>query len=160
MPGFSVGIDLVEFDALRGMERNTRFLQKVFTARERRYCQGKSNPLPFLAARFAAKEAVIKAVGLLYRKPFYSDIEIVKMPTGAVTAAVAGYPGIQVAVSMSHGRHSATAVAIVRHAVPETRAPSRPIRQRRGPYCLHRRVPVRSRKRRIRIEEAPYGFSD
>lgn len=111
-PGLSVGIDLLEYDVFRGMERNARFLKKVFTARELRYCRGKSDPLPSLAARFAAKEAVIKAVGSLRKKLFYSDIEIVKMPAGSVKTKLTGCPDIQVVVSISHGRHSAVAVAV------------------------------------------------
>ena len=134
MPGPSVGIDLVEFDAFRGVEHNKHFLKKVFTLRELRYCQGKSNPLPFLAARFAAKEAVIKAIGSLNKKLFYSDIEIVKMPTGSVKTALTGCPDIRVAVSLSHGRHSAAAVAIAEHTGQKVRAGSQPARKRRGSH--------------------------
>lgn len=57
-----VGVDLIECARLQSaLERHgERFLQRVFTAGERAYCLGMKNPVPHLAARFAAKEAVAK----------------------------------------------------------------------------------------------------
>ncbi len=59
----SVGIDLVECARLqKALDRQGElFLKKVFTEGERSYCVGMKNPAPYLAARFAAKEAVAKA---------------------------------------------------------------------------------------------------
>ncbi|MCC5834461.1 MAG: holo-ACP synthase [Opitutales bacterium] len=59
----SVGIDLVECARLqKALDRQGElFLKKVFTECERSYCMGMKNPTPYLAARFAAKEAVAKA---------------------------------------------------------------------------------------------------
>jgi len=58
-----VGIDLVECARLqKALDRQGElFLKKVFTEGERSYCMGMKNPTPYLAARFAAKEAVAKA---------------------------------------------------------------------------------------------------
>jgi holo-[acyl-carrier protein] synthase len=59
------GIDLVEIDQLRGaMARNPAFEARVFTASERAYCHARPDPLPHFAARFAAKEAALKALGI------------------------------------------------------------------------------------------------
>lgn len=111
-----VGIDLVEFDTFQDAERNPRFLKKVFTAAEIQYCRKKRDPLPSLAARFAAKEAVIKAVGSLGRSVFYSDIEILKRANGSIAAVLTNCPGIRVAVNISHGRRSAVAVAMAKRS--------------------------------------------
>ena len=61
----AVGIDATDIprvdEALRRF--GTRFLERVFTAGEITYCTGRRNPAPHLAARFAAKEAAMKALG-------------------------------------------------------------------------------------------------
>ena len=58
-----IGIDLIETERIRGVweRQKDRFLERVFTAGERAYCLKMKDPVPFLAARFAAKEAVSKA---------------------------------------------------------------------------------------------------
>jgi len=57
------GIDLVHVPRLREvMEGNPAFEERVFTAGERAYCRAKADPFPHFAARFAAKEAVLKAL--------------------------------------------------------------------------------------------------
>ena len=60
-----VGVDLVELDRIRGaLERHgERFLDRILTAGEREYCYRRRDPVPHVAARFAAKEAVVKALG-------------------------------------------------------------------------------------------------
>jgi holo-[acyl-carrier protein] synthase len=58
------GVDLVHVPRLRAaMEGQTRFEEEVFTEGERAYCRGRADPYPHFAARFAAKEAVLKALG-------------------------------------------------------------------------------------------------
>ena len=60
-----IGIDLVEIPRLRRVvERwQERFLHRVFTEEELAYCMSRRDPIPHLAARFAAKEAALKALG-------------------------------------------------------------------------------------------------
>jgi holo-[acyl-carrier protein] synthase len=60
-----VGTDLVEVDRIRGaLERHgERFLHRIYSDEEIAYCQKQRDPHPFLAARFAAKEAASKAFG-------------------------------------------------------------------------------------------------
>ena len=57
-----LGADIVEIDRVRGVlqRQGERFLQRVFTAEERAYCDAKPHPHKHYAARFAAKEAVSK----------------------------------------------------------------------------------------------------
>jgi holo-[acyl-carrier protein] synthase len=58
------GIDLVNVARLKAaIEENPRFEEAVFTAGERAYCRRRADPFPHFAARFAAKEAVLKALG-------------------------------------------------------------------------------------------------
>ena len=60
-----VGIDLLEIDRLeRALERHPRLAERVFTQAERDYARERARPARHLAARFAAKEAVVKALGL------------------------------------------------------------------------------------------------
>ena len=60
-----IGIDLVQIPRMRRVvERwQDRFLERVFTAAELAYCRSRRDPIPHLAARFAAKEAALKALG-------------------------------------------------------------------------------------------------
>jgi holo-[acyl-carrier protein] synthase len=57
-----IGADLIEVARIRGIleRQGRRFLERVFTEEERAYCEGRADPHPHLAARFAAKEAVSK----------------------------------------------------------------------------------------------------
>jgi holo-[acyl-carrier protein] synthase len=58
------GVDLVHVPRLRAaMEAHARFEQEAFTEGERAYCRRRVDPWPHFAARFAAKEAVLKALG-------------------------------------------------------------------------------------------------
>lgn len=61
----SIGNDIVSNDRIRKAvdDFGDRFLKRVFTEEEIEYCKNKKDPIPHLAARFACKEAFIKAVG-------------------------------------------------------------------------------------------------
>lgn len=107
----SVGIDIIEFESLRDLEKKPKVLKTLFTPRELRYCKKAKNAVPYLAARFAAKEAVIKALGTLGKNVFFSDIEIVKAPNGSVRVVLKRFKNISVMISLSHGKRSAVAVA-------------------------------------------------
>jgi holo-[acyl-carrier protein] synthase len=66
VPGVrGIGVDLAQIPRLRRvLERwDERFLRRVFTEQEIAYCRARRDPVPHLAARFAAKEAVLKALG-------------------------------------------------------------------------------------------------
>ena len=79
------GIDIASIPRIeRSLERFAeRFLQRCFTRREQDYAQGRRRPATHLAGRFAAKEAVLKALGTGWRSGIaWTDIEILSMPTG------------------------------------------------------------------------------
>ena len=60
-----IGTDVTSLERIRElMERHgERFMKRIFTAKERKYCEAFKDPVPHLAARFAAKEAAYKALG-------------------------------------------------------------------------------------------------
>jgi holo-[acyl-carrier protein] synthase len=115
-----VGIDLIEIARVRrALERHgDGFRGRCFTAAERAYCESKPNPAQHYAGRFAAKEAVGKAIGSgVYFT--WLEIEISGRPKPGVhlsgrTAAFADRVGAgQIEVSMTHSRELAAAVALV-----------------------------------------------
>lgn len=73
---YGIGIDLVRIDRMKDAadKWGRRFLERIFTEKEITYCYRKTEPYPSLAVRFAAKEALIKAMGEGFI-PF-TDIEI------------------------------------------------------------------------------------
>ena len=111
-----LGIDLIEYESFEGIQDDVRFLKKVFTIEEVSYCRTKSDPLPYLAARFATKEAVIKALGQLDEDIFYSQIEILKRENGSIKVILKEHPHFVVKVSLSHGKRSAIATALATRA--------------------------------------------
>lgn len=116
----SLGIDIIEIDRMReALRRRPRLALRLFTERERGYCQRRADPAPHYAARFAAKEAAAKAVGRWLR---WHEVEVVvdrsgrpQLSLSGLSAALAGVPeGVQLLVSMSHGRdHAIACVALV-----------------------------------------------
>lgn len=81
-----LGIDIIEIDRIKKVvesETGKRFLEKVFTTPEIQYCKsGKTYRFNSLASRFAAKEAVAKALGTGIRNFSWTDIEIVNDKLG------------------------------------------------------------------------------
>jgi holo-[acyl-carrier protein] synthase len=110
-----VGIDLLEIDRLeRAMERYPRLAERLFTQAEREYAAARARPGRHLAARFAAKEAVVKALGMSGGFGL-REIEIVagEPPTVRLSGrAAATAAGRRVSISLTHSRDNAAAVAI------------------------------------------------
>ena len=111
-----VGIDLLEIDRLeRALERHPRLADRVFTEAEREYATARARPGRHLAARFAAKEAVVKALGLSGGFGL-REIEIVAGEPPAVHLsgrAAAAAAGKSVAISLTHSNDFAAAIAIL-----------------------------------------------
>jgi holo-[acyl-carrier protein] synthase len=77
------GVDIAEVGRIKvAVDRfGERFLKRVFTPAEVRYCMGKHNAAERLAARFAAKEAGMKAIGTGLRHGVtWQDVEVLRMP--------------------------------------------------------------------------------
>ena len=125
----TTGVDFIEIDRVAGiLERyGDRFLRRIFTPGEIAYCRGRA---PNLAARFAAKEAVMKSLGTGFRGVGWRDVEVVRAPSGAPSPRLHGRArrraerlGVtEIAISLSHSRGYAMVVAVAsRPDTEETR---------------------------------------
>jgi holo-[acyl-carrier protein] synthase len=112
-----VGIDLLEIERMeRALARRPRLAERLFTDAEREYATKRARPAQHLAARFCAKEAVAKALGLEVWNPH--DVEIVAT-SGPPSIKLAGHAavkaetlGVEVQVSLTHSKGMAGAVAV------------------------------------------------
>jgi len=89
----SNGIDLVEVARIANSlkDHGEHFLRRVYTENERAYCLKKAKPEHSLAARFAAKEAVMKCLGTGWTDGVgFTQIEVVRGPKGAPGIALSG----------------------------------------------------------------------
>ncbi len=87
------GIDIVEVPRVKAaIERfGERFLQRIYTTGEIQYCRSKHNAVERFAARFAAKEAALKAIGTGWRGGVtWHDVEVRRQPSGKPTVAFSG----------------------------------------------------------------------
>ncbi|HEX4519567.1 MAG TPA: 4'-phosphopantetheinyl transferase superfamily protein [Gaiellaceae bacterium] len=125
-PAPLIGIDLIEPDRLRERLDRTRGLDlELFREGELDYCKRQADPVQHLAARFAAKEAVIKALGIDGWDPL--EIEVVSggertrvLLHGDVAARAAAL-GVVVTISLTHLPTLAGAVALAMPRTGETR---------------------------------------
>ncbi len=117
------GVDLVHLPRIARAwgEHRERFLQRIYTAAEQTYCLECKDPVPRLAGRFAAKEAVMKLLGTGWTGGVeFTDIETLPDPAGrpvvtlqGVSAKIAAALGIrQILISISHSGEYAIASAI------------------------------------------------
>lgn len=113
MASLSVGIDIVEVPRVGRLIRRRRFLERVFSAREAAYCRGKKNAAQHFAVRFAAKEAVYKALGR--GGVPHRDIGVRNRPDGKPEVELRGVLKRfekKISLSLSHTAKYAAAVAI------------------------------------------------
>lgn len=124
MAVIGLGTDLARATRFRRFleQQKTALLERLFTAGERDYALGKSDPAPFLAARFAAKEACLKAFGLGWREGIsWHDMEVVRDALGRPdllltgrAAEIAGQLGVnKIHLSYSHEGDYAVATVIL-----------------------------------------------
>ena len=115
-----LGVDICEIDRMeRALARHPTLRERVFTAEERAYCDSRARPAESYAGRFAAREAVIKALGG-YRGRGWQEISVTRSPSGAPAIRLEGNAkaradvlGIsKVLVSFTHERSSAVAFAV------------------------------------------------
>ncbi|HEX9891190.1 MAG TPA: holo-ACP synthase [Actinomycetota bacterium] len=115
-----IGVDLVDIDRVRRMlDRHPRFRERVFTPAEVAYCESKASPAERYAARWAAREATIKALGGI-RGLRYHDISVGRHRSGAPVILLEGQAKLraeergvrQVLVSFSHERAMAAAFCV------------------------------------------------
>jgi holo-[acyl-carrier protein] synthase len=86
-----IGVDLCEVDRMRtALARTPTLRQRLFTDEEQAYCDRRPDPSERFAARFAAKEAVLKAMRLGVGACKWREIEVVKAPSGAPSVRLHG----------------------------------------------------------------------
>ena len=119
-----VGIDIIEVARVEASYEKfgERFLKRILHAGEIAYCLSHKAPGPFIAARFAAKEAISKAFGTgIGAQLGWQDMEVARRESGEPyvilhglgAALLAQRGGRIVLISLSHTRQHATAVAIL-----------------------------------------------
>ncbi|MEE9448467.1 MAG: holo-ACP synthase [Ignavibacteriaceae bacterium] len=117
-----IGIDIIEIERIKdSIEKyGDRFLDKIYTANEIKYSLNKFNKYQHLAARFAAKEAVYKAVASGWKEGIsWLDIEVFNDPSGIPEIKPSGKlktflsTDKQLKISMSHSDNYVTCVAII-----------------------------------------------
>ena len=117
-----VGIDIIEIERIKDsiVKYGDRFLDKIYTANEIKYCSKKFNKYQHFAARFAAKEAVYKAVASGWKEGIsWRDIEVFNdlsgipeiKPYGKLKTFLSNDK--QLKISMSHSDNYVTCVAII-----------------------------------------------
>ncbi|HEX6230548.1 MAG TPA: holo-ACP synthase [Actinomycetota bacterium] len=115
-----LGVDICEIARMeRALRRHPTMRERVFTEEERAYCDSKARPAESYAGRFAAREAVIKALGG-YRGKRWRDISVTRAPSGAPAIRLEGNAkaradalGVdRVLVTFTHEKTSAVAFAV------------------------------------------------
>jgi len=118
-----VGVDIIEVERIRRIvgSHGDKFLGRVFTDREIRYCRRCAHPEQRFASRFAAKEAVLKSLGLGWQQGTrFRDVEIQTNALGAPAVELHGRTlqmsaqlGIRrFHLSLSHDKHYAVAQVV------------------------------------------------
>jgi holo-[acyl-carrier protein] synthase len=115
-----IGNDIIEIARMRqSIERHGQhFLNRLFTQREQDYCFKFKDPIPHFAGRFAAKEAIVKALGVGFGAQIqWHDIEVLNDELGKPVVSLSSsiekqFDSPTLLVSISHSQENATAVAI------------------------------------------------
>ena len=118
------GVDIVEIGRIRGVTDRLKdhFILRVFTPQEQRFCLERRDPAPHFAARFAAKEALFKALGTGWAKGVsWLDCEVLRKDSEAPVITLHGQAkkrsellGVQrIHLSISHTEHYAVATVIL-----------------------------------------------
>jgi holo-[acyl-carrier protein] synthase len=122
-----VGTDLVDLDRFRHvLARTPSIVDRLFTPDEQHYARRRRDPTEPFAARFAAKEAVLKALGLGLGGVAFREIEVVRAESGqpslvlhGAAAALARDRGVRHwLVTLSHTAHLAQAIAMAMSTIP------------------------------------------
>jgi holo-[acyl-carrier protein] synthase len=116
-----IGVDLCEVDRMRvALERTPTLRERLFTEAEQAYCDRRTDPTERYAARFAAKEAVLKAMGLGVGACKWREIEVARADSGAPSVVLHG-GAVQLAaergikgwrLTMTHTHRVAEAIAV------------------------------------------------
>jgi holo-[acyl-carrier protein] synthase len=121
-----IGVDIIEIDRIRRSieETGPRFLEKIYAPAEVAYCNAKAYRYQHFAARFAAKEALSKAVATGWAGEFrWKDVEITNHPSGKPDIVLHGslkalLGTARVHLSMSHSDSHVVAMVVIEDGKP------------------------------------------
>lgn len=117
-----IGIDIVEVSRVTSAISRQSFIDRVYTAKEQSYCDSRGTQRSAsYAARFAGKEAVMKALGTGLSSGTWQDVEITVNEAGRPEVKLSGFfaikarelGGARIHISLSHTKEYATAQAIL-----------------------------------------------
>lgn len=119
-----LGIDIIETSRIERAMRNPRFLHRLFSPAERRQLGQQLTDPQTVAGRFAAKEAICKALGTGIGRVSWQELEIYNMEQGVPVVQLRGAAreifdqrgGVQMLVSITHVKELAAATAILEGA--------------------------------------------
>lgn len=125
-----LGVDIVEIERMRrALERRPAMRERIFSEAERAYCDARNKPEIHYAMRFAAKEAVLKALGTGFAGMRFTDVEVERDERGrpvprlsgraAEVAAERGIVEMHLSLSFTHTTAVASAVAITEAGRPK-----------------------------------------
>lgn len=117
-----IGVDIIEIERLEKLWRRhgERMARRLFTPRELKYCLARANPAASMAARFGAKEAVMKAMNMGMGQCRWRDIEVVSGPDGSPRLCLSGFAAQKAGrlgincwhISLAHDRTHAVAYIV------------------------------------------------
>lgn len=120
-----VGIDMIEVERVAAkISKESGFRELVFSAVEIQYCESKTNKFEHYAARFAAKEAFLKALGTGWASgTAFNEIQIINNEAGRPELSLLGQTAqadivqdiVSISVSLSHIKSIASAIVIIEH---------------------------------------------
>ena len=123
----TTGVDIIEIPRVQQLlaKYGRRFLERIFTKGEIAYCRGRA---PNLAARFAAKEATMKALGTGTRGVSWKDIEVLRRDSGEPFIRLYGRAEtraqrlgmVNIALSLSHCQEYAVAFVVAQSGVAQS----------------------------------------
>ncbi len=108
-----LGTDLIEVERIKAFAEKPGALERIFSEEEIAYCLARKNRYQHLAVRFAAKEAVYKALpfdGVAFKSIYVTNLESGRP---AVHVNDRRFDGLDILISLSHTEHYATATAVV-----------------------------------------------
>ena len=136
-----LGVDIVEIARMRdALARRPRMKERLFSEGEREYCESRNKPEIHYAMRFAAKEAVLKALGTGFSGMRFRDVEVARDERGkpvpvlsgraAEVAGSAGVVEVHLSLSFTHENAVASAVAITEQMRPRVDETPETLQQR------------------------------
>jgi holo-[acyl-carrier protein] synthase len=124
-----LGVDIVEIERMAAaLKRHPRMKERLFSESERSYCDSRNRPEVHYALRFAAKEAILKALGTGFSGMSFRDVEVARDSTGrpqptlhgraAEVAEERGVTEMHLSLSYTHTTAVASAVAMTSREAP------------------------------------------